>query len=100
MQADRQLSRRSIWCRRGRRVATGLNVIVSLLLAAVLLLMVNYLAHKYFLRWDASEHGYYRLSDKTRGMLAAIDPRSQPMVFVVALNMVRISVMSKILTAS
>jgi hypothetical protein len=46
---------------------------VSVLLAAVLLLMVNYLSYRYHARWDVGWSRYYRLSDKTRAMLAGLD---------------------------
>lgn len=58
---------------RGRRLASGLNVCLSLLLAAAAFAMVNYLASRRYWRWDISRRGYYQLSDKTKSMLAGLD---------------------------
>ena len=50
---DRQSRYRRIWRQKGRRYVTGLNVFTSIVLAALLLLMINFLAYKYgYLRWD------------------------------------------------
>jgi len=35
--------------------------------------MIDHLAYRYYLRWDISWRGYYCLSDKTKGLLAALD---------------------------
>lgn len=69
----------SVWRHRGRRVATGLNVLVSLLLAAAALGMLNYLGQRYVGRWDLSRRDYYRLSERTLGL---IDSLSEPVVVV------------------
>jgi ABC-type uncharacterized transport system involved in gliding motility auxiliary subunit len=69
----------NVWRYRGRRVATGLNVLVSLLLAAAALGMVNYLGQRYVARWDLSRRDYYRLSERTLGL---IDSLSEPVTVV------------------
>jgi ABC-type uncharacterized transport system involved in gliding motility auxiliary subunit len=70
-----KMALRSIWRRRGRRLATGLNVLASLLLLGAAVAMVNYLSRNYFRRWDVTSRDYYRLSDKTTGLLASLkDP--------------------------
>lgn len=70
---DKKQAKRSIWRHRGRQFATGLNVCISVSLAGLVLLMVNYLAYRYYLRWDLSWRGYYGLSDKTKGLLSSLD---------------------------
>jgi len=46
----------------------------ALLLAGAVAVMVNYLAYKHVpLRWDISSTGHFRLSDKTRGVLAEVE---------------------------
>jgi len=73
MPSSAKEARRSIWRYRGRRFATGLNVCLSLILATVAAVMVNYLAYRHYCRWNLSWSGYYRLSDKTRSLLADLD---------------------------
>lgn len=68
-----KLADRSIWRHRGRRLATGLNVTVSLVLAFAVLVLVNYLGRRTVYRWDISSDAYYKLSDKTRGLLGGLD---------------------------
>lgn len=70
---EQRAGRRSIWRSRGRRLVTGLNVCVSTLLAGVLLVMVNYLARRYYQRWDLSQVGYYRLSERTCDLLGNLE---------------------------
>lgn len=65
-------ARSSIWRRRGTWFATGLNVWASILLAALLMVMINYLAYRYYTRWDVSRRGSYSLSDKTGKLLAGL----------------------------
>jgi hypothetical protein len=67
---ERQAARHSVWRHRGRRVTTGLNVAVSLALAATVFLLVNLLAQRWFFRHDTGAHGYYRLSPRTRTLIA------------------------------
>lgn len=75
--------RNSIWKHRSRRYATGLNVFVAVLLAAVLMTMFNYLAARYG-KWrrDLSWQKYYTLSEKTRGLLAGIDGNLRIVAFL------------------
>lgn len=70
---DKRNARRGIRRQRGRRFATGLNVCVSVLLAAALLAMVNYLASRHYVRWDVSCRDYFKLSDRTRGLIAGLE---------------------------
>lgn len=72
---------RSIWRHRGRRMATGLNVLVSVGLAGMAILMANVLADRYGMRWNISGRDTYRLSDKTRGLIEGLDERVEVMAF-------------------
>lgn len=64
----------SVWRRRGRRLATGMNVGTALALALLALVMVNYLAWRHLeLRWDISSRTYYKLSDKTASLLRSLE---------------------------
>lgn len=64
-----------------RRVAISLNAAVSLLLAAMLAGMVNYLSYRHYARWDWSRAKYYGLSDKTLGLLGSLTNPVQVVVF-------------------
>lgn len=67
-----KLARLSLWRQRGRRVVTGLNVLVSLVLALAAAGMVNYLAQRYVARWDLGTRDYYRLSDRTLNLVETL----------------------------
>ena len=65
--------RGSVWRQRGRRYATGLNVLAATVLAAAVFAMINFIAYRYFdMRWDIGARRYYELSDKTRGLLGSL----------------------------
>lgn len=69
-----QQVRRSIWRRRGWRLAAGTNVAVSVALAVVLLLIVNHISYRYFWRrWNVSSDRFYELSEDTRNVLANLE---------------------------
>ena len=63
---------RSLWRHRGRRLTTGLNVALSLGLAAALVVMLNALSLRWHARWDLGARGYFRLSDKTLALLSGL----------------------------
>ena len=65
----------------GRRLLFGLNAVIAVLLAAVLLLMLNYLAYRHYRRWDISRGGFYRLSEKTLQVLGGITGEVRVVVF-------------------
>ena len=73
MSDARKQGRLHLWRHRGRRFAAGVNVCLSVGLAAALAAMVVVLAHRYYARADWSLTGYCTLSDKTRGLLASLD---------------------------
>ena len=66
---------------KGRRFAAGLNSGVAVALAAVLLLMVNYLSYRHYQRWNWSRSGYYALSEKTVGLLKSLTNDVRAVVF-------------------
>lgn len=70
-----------IWRHRRRRLLTGTNVLVAVLLAALLTAMVNGIAARYYTRWDVSRKGYYELSDKSRGLVAGLEGAVRVLVF-------------------
>ncbi len=57
----------------GRRFGMGLNAAVSVLLAAVLVLMVHYISGKHWLRVDLSRSQYYGLSEGTLHLLENLE---------------------------
>ena len=69
---DRKEGLKKIWLSRGRRFTTGLNVGASVFLAALALVMANYLSSLFHCHKDFSSLSYYRLSDKTTGLLASL----------------------------
>lgn len=73
MTEEQKKAKKSIWRHRGRMFASGLNVIVSIVMATIAAGMVNYLSLRYHERWDWSWRDYYRISDKTRGMLSTLN---------------------------
>lgn len=68
-----QPAHRPIWKHRGRRVAAGLNVFVSLALALTAVVMLNVIALRYYARWDLSRQHYYQLSAKTEQLLGSLE---------------------------
>lgn len=67
-----ELPRNGGWGYR-RRFITGANVLVSLVLAVVATILVNYLAARHFrYRCDVSRKQFYSLSEKTRHILSTV----------------------------
>lgn len=64
-----------------RRILFGVNVLTALALAAILLVMVNYLGCRHYQRWDVSREGFYRLSEKTLQLLASVTGDVSVVVF-------------------
>ncbi|MCS6771361.1 MAG: GldG family protein [Kiritimatiellae bacterium] len=65
----------------GRRIALGLNAGAAVALAAALVVMVNYLSHRHYVRSDISRSQFYTLSDKTRSLLASLTSAVDVVVF-------------------
>lgn len=64
-----------------QRVSFGLNTVATVLLAAVLTGLVNYLAHRHYARADWSRAQFYGLSDKTLSLLAGLSNDVNVVVF-------------------
>lgn len=75
-------AQRSIRRSTRRRVAFGLNTGAAFALAAVLFVMVNYLAHRHYVRADLSRTRFYSLSDKTLSLLHSLTSRVEVIVFL------------------
>ncbi|MBM4143207.1 MAG: hypothetical protein FJ225_06410 [Lentisphaerae bacterium] len=73
---------RSIRRQRGRRIAGGAHALVAISLAGILAVMVNVLARRYYMRWDLSWRGYYRLSAKTVSLLESLDTKVTVAAFI------------------
>lgn len=79
--ANGQEAGKSIWKHRGRRFATGLNVLVSLVLAVAATVILNVIALRYYARWDFSRHHYYQLSEKSVQFLQSLEGSVYSVVF-------------------
>jgi len=80
-QDGRKEAKWSIWRQRGRRFATGANVCVSVVLALLFTLMVDYLAYRYYAHWNVSWKKYYELSDRTKSLIASLKTDVDVLVF-------------------
>ncbi len=63
------------------RVGIGLNVIIQVSLAILLVAMVNSIAFKHYRRWDFSRDKKFELSDKTKRVLATLKDKLRITVF-------------------
>ena len=64
-----------------RKFAISLNTLVALGLAALLVIMVNYLSYRHNFRMDWSRSRFYSLSDKTLSLLSGLTNRIDAIVF-------------------
>lgn len=71
----------TLWQNRRRRMGTGINTGIAIILAGLALVMVNYLSSRYYYRWDVSSRGFYRLADKTKGLLHSLDCKISVVAF-------------------
>ncbi len=67
---------------RKRRFAIGLNVLVQIVAALALVVMANWLVTRHYSRFDVTKSGYYRLSEKTRQVLANLKEPVQAIVYL------------------
>src|SRR5271155_392563 len=67
---------------RSSRRSAGLQSIINLVLAAIILIFVNYLGFKYYKHKDLSESQFYTLSGKTRDVLQKLDSQIQIYTFL------------------
>jgi len=79
---DKTKAKRSIWQHRGRRFITSANVLASVVLAAGVVAMLNYLSYRYYMRWDLSWRGFYSLSGKTVSLLENLDADVDIVAFI------------------
>jgi hypothetical protein len=75
-------NRNRIRNRTKRRLIGGVNSSVAILLMLVLVVMLNYLSARNYLRFDWSRDQYYRLSEKTVTMLRQLPERVRITVFI------------------
>ena len=54
---------------RGRKLASGLNAAVVLVLSVLIVTMINYLAYRHYRTFDWTSARYYQLSDQTKKIL-------------------------------
>lgn len=73
--------RLSLWKQRGRRFATGLNVLAAIALMAMLVAMVDYLSYRHYWRFDIGGRGYFTLSPKTKQLLGSLNSDLNVVVF-------------------
>jgi len=64
-----------------RKALISLNVLVMLVVAAVILVMVNYLSYRHFWRKDYSQSQLYQLSGQTKNIVSSLDQSVSIMVF-------------------
>ena len=57
-------------------------ILASVVLAAGVVAMVNYLADRYYMRWDLSWRGFYGLSDKTISLLEDLSTDIEVVAFI------------------
>jgi ABC-type uncharacterized transport system involved in gliding motility auxiliary subunit len=67
---------------RRRRLVIGANVLVQILAVLALVVMVNWLTSRHYLRFDWTKSGYYKLSEKTKQVVRSL---KQPLDVVVFL---------------
>ena len=67
---------------RRRRLVIGANVFVQIVAALALVVMVNWLASRHYLRFDWTKSGYYQLADKTKQMVASLKEPVDVVVFL------------------
>lgn len=66
---------------RRHRFWMGLNTFIALVLAAGLMLMINYLSYRHYYRTDWSADQFYQLSSKTTSLLDSLEAPVQITVF-------------------
>ena len=67
---------------RQRKLAIGANLFVQVVAAAALVVMVNWLVARHYLRFDWTRAHYYQLADKTKQVLRALKEPVDVVVFI------------------
>jgi ABC-type uncharacterized transport system involved in gliding motility auxiliary subunit len=65
-----------------RRLRIGANVLTQILALAIILVMANWLVSRHYLRFDWTRASYYKLSEKTKQVLGALDQPLDIIVFI------------------
>ena len=67
---------------RHRRVVVGTNVLVQIVALLAVVVMVNWLASRHYVRFDWTKAGYYQLAPKTKQVLASLKDPVDVVVFL------------------
>lgn len=67
---------------RRRKLLIGVNILVQVVVIGALLGMVNWLVSRHYLRFDWTQAGYYKISDKTKQVLQGLPAPVQVVVFL------------------
>ncbi len=68
--ANKKISRKYIRKQRGLRLAVKTNMLISVVLAFIIVVLINYISSKYHAHWNISNNDYYELSDKTKKLIS------------------------------
>lgn len=75
-------NRQRLRSRARKRLISGMNSSVAILLLLVLVIMLNYISSRNYYRIDLSRDRFYQLSDKTRSMLKSLPGKVRITVFI------------------
>ncbi len=67
---------------RHRRLVIGANLLVQIAAVLALVVMVNWLASRHYVRFDWTKAGYYKLAEKTRHVVAGLKDPVDIIVFI------------------
>jgi len=67
---------------RHRQLVVGANVLVQILAVLAVVIMANWLVSRHYMRFDWTKSGYYKLSEKTRQVLASLKEPVDVVVFL------------------
>ncbi|MGO9528704.1 MAG: GldG family protein [Verrucomicrobiia bacterium] len=67
---------------RRRRLVIGANVLVQIVAVLALVVMVNWLTSRHYLRFDWTKSGYYKLSEKTKQLVGSLKEPLDVVVFL------------------
>jgi ABC-type uncharacterized transport system involved in gliding motility auxiliary subunit len=67
---------------RHRRLVIGVNVLVQIVAVLALVVMVNWLVSRHYLRFDWTKSGYYKLSEKTKQLITSLKEPIDVVVFL------------------
>ncbi len=74
--------KRGVWQQRGRRVVTGLNVLVAVLLMTGAVLLLNILVSRFSFRLQLQSHAHRELSGRTMGLLEGLESEVDVVAFI------------------